>query len=295
FRMKIRGHCIFWAVEEEQPKWLLKADPMQLKGAMWRRLHDVLTRYKNRIRDWDVNNEMLHGSFYSDRMNETIRDWMYYEAHRIFPRGQMFVNEFEVLSAPWYTQSYVDQIRSFLKKGIPIDGIGVQGHFAGHAHPEILKERLDDLAVLGLPIWITELDVVAENDVKRAEVLEKIIRVAYAHPSVQGIVLWTFWDKHEWKKNTSLFEGHFFKPNEAGRRYLRMRNEWKTDIIDRQPDDVTSHDCVFRFRAFHGEHVIRIRLPDGSVLEQNVNIRNHPGELELVFNKQSPDIKDAPD
>ena len=33
----------------------------------------------------------------------------------------------------------MEQIGGFLKKGIPIDGIGVQGHFAGHAHPEILK------------------------------------------------------------------------------------------------------------------------------------------------------------
>lgn len=82
---------------------------------------------------------MLHGSFYSDNTNQTIRDWMFYEAHKIFPAGRMFVNEFEVLSAPWFTQSYVEQIRQFQKKGIHIDGIGVQGHFAGHVHPEILK------------------------------------------------------------------------------------------------------------------------------------------------------------
>ena len=92
-----------------------------------------------------------------------------------------------------------------------------------------------------------------------------------------------------------FFNKFDFQPNEAGRRYLSMRNEWKTNIVDRQPDDVTSRDCVFRFRAFHGKHVIKIRLPDGSVLEQTVDIRNNPGELELVFNKQSPEIQNPPD
>jgi len=57
-----------------------------------------------RIHLWDINNEMLHGSFYSDATNVTIRDWMYYEAHKIHPGGEMFVNEYEVLSAPWMTQ-----------------------------------------------------------------------------------------------------------------------------------------------------------------------------------------------
>ena len=70
---------------------------------------------------------------------------------------------------------------------------------------------MDSLSTLGLPIWITELDSVVDSDVKRADVLEKILRTAYAHPAVEGVVLWTFWDRHAWKKNASLFDGHKFK------------------------------------------------------------------------------------
>jgi len=65
--------------------------------------------------------------------------------------------------------------------------------------------------VLGLPIWITELDTVVDNDSKRADAIEKIMRTAFAHPAVRGIVLWTFWDRHAWKKNASLFHGRQFK------------------------------------------------------------------------------------
>lgn len=41
------------------------------------------------------------------------------------------------------------------------------------------------------------------------------MRTAFAHPAVHGIVLWTFWDKHAWKKNTPLFHGHEFTVGSA--------------------------------------------------------------------------------
>jgi Beta-1,4-xylanase len=46
--MKVRGHCLFWAVQEEQPPWLLKAKPTEIKGAIRKRLYEVLKRYRNR-------------------------------------------------------------------------------------------------------------------------------------------------------------------------------------------------------------------------------------------------------
>jgi hypothetical protein len=43
---------------------------------------------------------------------------------------------------------------------------------------------------LGIPIWITELDVTADNEHVRADDLEVILREAFAHPKWEGIVLW---------------------------------------------------------------------------------------------------------
>ena len=86
-----------------------------------------------------------------------------------------------------------------------------------------------------------------------------------------------------------------FQPNEAGQKYLQMRREWKTDLSNIQPDEVTSNNCIFRFRTFHGLHRITVNLPDGSVLEQNVEISNNQGELVLVFNKQNSNEEIEPD
>ena len=53
---------------------------------------------------WDVNNEMLHGSFFADREGVTIRDWMYQAAARAEPDVDLFINDFDVVENGQLTQ-----------------------------------------------------------------------------------------------------------------------------------------------------------------------------------------------
>ena len=67
----------------------------------------VRSKIKNfvcRFQHWDVNNEMLHGWFYSDRLKPGIRNWMFKAAHNADPNAKLFVNDFDVLATPTYTQ-----------------------------------------------------------------------------------------------------------------------------------------------------------------------------------------------
>jgi hypothetical protein len=76
-------------------------------------------------------------------------------------------------------------------RGAPIHGVGIQGHIWGEdilANPGVLKERLDKVAALGLPIWITEFDVANDNETSCADKLELVYRTAYSHPAVKGIM-----------------------------------------------------------------------------------------------------------
>jgi len=56
----------------------------------------------------------------------------------------------------------------------------------------IVCAALDELEILGLPIWFTDLDVSAANEHVRADDLEVMLGEAYA--SVEGIALWGFWE-----------------------------------------------------------------------------------------------------
>ena len=74
----------------------------------------------------------------------------------------------------------------------------------------ILKERLDILGKAGLPIWITELDILERNETKRARALEHVMRMAFGHKSVSGIVLWAFWSNAAWRgADTALIDENF--------------------------------------------------------------------------------------
>ena len=68
---------------------------------------------------------------------------------------------YEVISGG-LTNCYKKQISNLIENGAPIDGIGVQAHFKDaerNVDPIQVQEKLDSLAELGLPVWVTELDI----------------------------------------------------------------------------------------------------------------------------------------
>ena len=68
------------------------------------------------------------------------------------------------------------------------------------------KNRLDTLKDAGIPIWITELDVDEKDPEKRADNLEGVMRVAFSHEAVEGLVLWSLWSQAD-KSDTYLLDG----------------------------------------------------------------------------------------
>ena len=74
----------------------------------------------------------------------------------------------------------------------------------------LLQSRLDAVASLGLPIWITELDITLVNFTERADAYEDILRLYFSHASVEGIMLWGFWDQAHWRPDAALVNGDNF-------------------------------------------------------------------------------------
>ena len=54
----VRGHCIFWAVENTVQQWVKSLDNDGLTAAVQGRLTSLLTRYAGRFPHYDVNNEI---------------------------------------------------------------------------------------------------------------------------------------------------------------------------------------------------------------------------------------------
>lgn len=92
----MRGHCIFWEAEFNCQDWLKTLTPTELADALQNRAVDLLTRYKGKFQHYDVNNEMLHGCFYRDRLSPTILPYMFKMAHQFAPEAVLFVNDYHV-------------------------------------------------------------------------------------------------------------------------------------------------------------------------------------------------------
>ncbi|XP_028549280.1 endo-1,4-beta-xylanase 3-like [Dendrobium catenatum] len=254
--MYTRGHCIFWEVEDAVQHWVKCLDKNDLMRAVQNRLRSLLSRYKGKFRHYDVNNEMLHGSFYKDRLGENIRIYMFEEARKLDPSATLFVNDYNVedgCDAKASPEMFIHHILDLQEHGAPVDGIGLQGHI-NNPVGQIVCAALDKLAILGLPIWFTELDVAASNEHVRAEDLEVMLREAYAHPAVEGIMLWGFWELM-CRDNSHLVdaEGDI---NEAGKRYLALKQEWLTHA-----DGLVDDSGEFKFRGYHGSYSLEVTTP----------------------------------
>ncbi|XP_040380479.1 endo-1,4-beta-xylanase 2-like [Oryza brachyantha] len=274
-----RGHCIFWAVDGDVQQWVKDLGRDDLASAVHGRLNGLLSRYAGRFRHYDVNNEMLHGRFYRDRLGDGVAALMFREAARLDPAARLFVNDYNVLRGndPNATpEKYVELVDALRRGGAVVGGIGVQGHMDNPAVGEVIRAALDKLATAGAPIWVTELDV-SEPDVSlRADDLEVVLREAYAHPAVEGVMLWGFMQGLMWRQDAYLVDADG-AINEAGRRFLQLRREWRSDA--RGTLDVDGH---FRFRGYHGTYVAQVTTATGKMLRTfTVDERDSSLELDL--------------
>ncbi|HPD46943.1 MAG TPA: non-reducing end alpha-L-arabinofuranosidase family hydrolase [Anaerohalosphaeraceae bacterium] len=263
----VRGHCIFWEPERWQPRWVSELSGDDLRRAVEGRLESAVTHFRGRFVHWDVNNEMLHGTFFKDRLGESIWPWMFKRTHELDPKARLFVNDYNILSVDQaheqvQTDEYIASIRRLLDQGAPVHGIGIQGHLWHEdvlANPGVLKERLDKLAVLQLPIWISEFDVADDDETSCADKLEVVYRTAYSHPAVEGIMMWVFWAGASWRGPNAGLARRDWTLNEAGKRYEALMKEWSTELSAK-----TDAGGALSFRGFHGDYEAKVTAGDGT-------------------------------
>jgi endo-1,4-beta-xylanase len=217
----------------------------------------VVNHFKGTFVHWDVNNEMLHGNYFGDRLGDWVNPWMFQHARSVDPDVKLFVNDYNVVSGN-ETDAYKQQILALIASNAPVDGIGAQGHFGATVNPAQVEARLDSLAELGLPIWISEYD--SSNSVAsvRADNLEILYRIAFSKPAVEGILMWGFWAGSHWRGPNAAIVDLNWTVNEAGLRYQSLLAEWTTST-----NGTADASGAFAFRGFHGNYDVLITPPGG--------------------------------
>lgn len=222
-QIPLRGHNVFWGVKKYVQPWLKELDDTALRDVLARRAHDIGARYRGRFVEYDLNNEMIHENYYAERLGPTITRDMAKWLRESDPGAVIYVNDYDILTGRLLDQ-YVKHIRDLQAMGVPVGGIGVQGHLHGDSFdPAALRHALDVLAELHLPIRITEfnfpgqrskfyvqrdqhLAITPAEEQAKAKAVAEYYRICFAHPAVDGILMWGFWEGANWIPQSSLYK-----------------------------------------------------------------------------------------
>jgi endo-1,4-beta-xylanase len=252
----MRGHCIFWEKDEHIMPWLRGLDNDRLRAAIRKRAISVTKHFKGRIEEFDLNNEMINGEFFRRRLGYGIVNEMAYMAKSGNPDIRLFVNDYGILcDGGFNADTYLIQIQNLLDNGVPIGGIGCQGHSATFLNvsmsPEHVQATLDKLNHFDLPIKITECLFDIQDEQMQAEELRRILPIYFAHPGVEAVLFWGFWEGAHWKPWSALWKKDWtITPQGQAYRDLVFK-EWWTQISGKA--DATG---IFQTEAFFGDYII---------------------------------------
>lgn len=286
----LRGHNLFWGIEKFVQPWLKEMPDAELRTTLQQRAETVTSRYRGRFAEYDLNNEMVHGNYYEQRLGKGITKDMATWAHNGDPGAKLFLNDYDITTGKKLPE-YMAQIRSLLAQGVPIAGIGVQGHLHGETFDRgELKRSLDSLAVFGLPVRITEFNIpgqrsryhtenirtmTPEAEALKSKELVDFYRICFAHPAVEGILMWGFWEGANWIPVSSLYHRDW-SPTPAADAYQKLIfTEWWTKAIGK-----TDKSGKYTSPAFFGKYRITV---DG--VSREVELTKAAGKLEVDFRK----------
>lgn len=167
--MAVIGHVLVW--HAQTPDWFFKdslgntASKELLTERMRTHIHTVVGRYKGRIRGWDVVNEAFEddGTYRQSQWYKILGpdyiELAYRFANEADPGAELYYNDFS-MAVPAKRAKVCRVISELKKKGVRIDGIGMQSH-NGLTWPamEDYEASIEAFAALGCKVMITELDM----------------------------------------------------------------------------------------------------------------------------------------
>ncbi|OPX44075.1 endo-1,4-beta-xylanase B [Ruminiclostridium hungatei] len=169
--MLLRGHTLVW--HNQTPEWFFKdggkaaSRTLALKR-MKEHIYTVMGHYKGRTCAWDVVNEAIADQAEGPALRQA--PWLtavggdYIEhafryAREADSTAKLFYNDYNECD-PVKSKKIYELVKSLLERGVPVDGIGMQGHWNIYV-PELDKIRraIELYASLGISLQITELDI----------------------------------------------------------------------------------------------------------------------------------------
>ena len=236
--IKLRGHNLCW--HSQFADWMFtdkKGKPVK-KEVFYERLRDhiytVVNRYKDVVYAWDVVNEAIADDvrtrsgteaspYRQSRLFQLCGDEFIAKAFQFAreadPNALLFYNDYSTVD-PGKRERIYNMVKKMKDAGVPIDGIGMQGHYnIYYPDEELLDTAISRFSELVKHIQITELDLRTNTEsggqltFARGEVIPqpsyiatiqedqyaRIFRVFRKHKDViDNVTFWNLSDRDSW-------------------------------------------------------------------------------------------------
>jgi endo-1,4-beta-xylanase len=167
--MAVQGHVLVWHSQVPREIFTGPDGNQASKELMLKRMeshiHTVVGRYKGRIASWDVVNESItpedgfRKSKWLEICGPEFMERAFQCAHEADPDCQLIYNDYNE-EDPKRRDFIVELVKEYKKKGIPIHGIGLQGHLnLDSPDLKLWEQAIEAYASVGMKISVTELEV----------------------------------------------------------------------------------------------------------------------------------------
>ena len=218
--MSLRGHTLVW--HNQNPKWLCPENftRSQAIELLEKHIFTVVGHFHAKVYAWDVINEglaedgSLRDTFWMKTIGPEYFEYAFRFAREADKNPRLFYNEYAADGLSPKADGMYRLLKDLKEGGIPIDGVGLQMHFALYDNPnfaappspEDLTANLNRLADLGLEIHITELDVQVQRQpggreellARQAQVYHDLLDTVLQNRRLKAVVTWGFTDRHSW-------------------------------------------------------------------------------------------------
>jgi endo-1,4-beta-xylanase len=217
--LRLHAHTLIWYAQRPVAFERIDGDRVAFAAAYRSYITAVAGRYSGRAVSWDVVNEPVNdddsGGYRDCLWRKNLgMDYIpaaFHLAREADPRAMLFLNDYNLESNPKKRAAFLRLAEQLLKAGAPLQGLGTQTHIDVDLKPGMVTAAVRDLAALGLPIHMSEVDIstrFGRVDLRRGESLSQrqgrlaheVAEAFMALPSQQrfAITLWGVRDSDSW-------------------------------------------------------------------------------------------------
>jgi endo-1,4-beta-xylanase len=210
--MLVRGHTLVW--HTGNASWMNngKWTPAELRTLIVDHVRTVVGHYRGRVFAWDVVNEVfdedgtLRSTIYNNLLGTDYIVLAFRTAHEADPDALLFYNDNRIEGMSAKSDSAYALVSRLVAAGVPIHGIGLEGHFIVGRLPsrDAMAANLARYAALGLKVHFTEVDVrvpqpsTTESLALQAENYRDVFDVCLQNLACQMVVTWGVSDRETW-------------------------------------------------------------------------------------------------